>query len=127
MMLLKLSVIDTWSWWRVMLPLGLFVGFNVTNIVVAFVYLSSIKWNNAPSISSNLGSFSVRGSSVTEYIVDITPYVQNEQSGDGYISIVLKDDSKTRGKLAFNSKESGSDIAFLEIEYEVAANPISHH
>ena len=40
MLVLKLSVIDTWSWWRVILPLGLFAGFNVTNIVVAFIYLS---------------------------------------------------------------------------------------
>ena len=40
MLVLKLSVIDTWSWWRVLLPLGLFVGFNVANIVVAFIYLS---------------------------------------------------------------------------------------
>ena len=40
MLVLKLSVIDTWSWWRVMLPLGVFVGFNVINIVVAFIYLS---------------------------------------------------------------------------------------
>ena len=40
MLVLKLSVIDTWSWWRVMLPLGLFIGFNFTNIVVAFIYLS---------------------------------------------------------------------------------------
>ena len=40
MLVLKLSVIDNWSWWRVLLPLGLFVGFNVTNIVVAFIYLS---------------------------------------------------------------------------------------
>jgi len=40
MLVLKLSVIDTWSWWRVMLPFGLFVGFNITNIVVAFIYLS---------------------------------------------------------------------------------------
>jgi len=40
MFVLKLSVIDSWSWWRVLLPLGLFVGFNVTNIVVAFIYLS---------------------------------------------------------------------------------------
>jgi hypothetical protein len=40
MLVLKLSVIDTWSWWRVLLPLGLFVGFNVTNIVVAFIYLT---------------------------------------------------------------------------------------
>ena len=40
MLVLKLSIIDTWSWWRVLLPLGLFVGFNITNIVVAFIYLS---------------------------------------------------------------------------------------
>ena len=39
-LVLKLSVIDTWSWWRVLLPLGLIVGFNVTNMVVAFIYLS---------------------------------------------------------------------------------------
>jgi hypothetical protein len=40
MLVLKISVIDTWSWWRVLLPIGLIVGFNITNIVVAFIYLS---------------------------------------------------------------------------------------
>ena len=40
MLVLKLSVMDAWSWWRVMLPVGLFVGFHVTHIVVAFTYLS---------------------------------------------------------------------------------------
>jgi hypothetical protein len=40
MLVLKLSVIDTWSWWRVLLPPGLIVGFTVTNIMVAFIYLS---------------------------------------------------------------------------------------
>ena len=40
MLVLKLTVIDTWSWWRVILPLGLFIGFAVTHIVVAFIYLS---------------------------------------------------------------------------------------
>ena len=39
-LVLKLSVIETWSWWRVMLPVGLIVGFTVTNMVVAFIYLS---------------------------------------------------------------------------------------
>ena len=38
MLVLKLSIIDTWSWWRMTLPLALFAGFNVTNIVVAFIY-----------------------------------------------------------------------------------------
>ena len=40
MLVLKLSVIDTWSWWRAILPVGLIVGFNVTNMVVAFIYLT---------------------------------------------------------------------------------------
>ena len=40
MPVLKLSVMDAWSWWRVMLPVGLIVGFTVTNMVVAFIYLS---------------------------------------------------------------------------------------
>ena len=40
MLVLKLSIFEPWSWWRVLLPLGLFVGFNVTNIIVAFIYLS---------------------------------------------------------------------------------------
>jgi hypothetical protein len=40
MLVLKLSVMDAWSWWRVMLPVGLIVGFTVTNMVVAFIYLS---------------------------------------------------------------------------------------
>jgi len=40
LLIMKLTVIDTWSWWRVILPLGLFFGFAVTNIVVAFIYLS---------------------------------------------------------------------------------------
>ena len=40
LLIMKLTVIDTWSWWRVILTLGLFVGFAATNIVVAFIYLS---------------------------------------------------------------------------------------
>ena len=40
MLVLKLSVVDSWSWWRVLLPIGLFFGFAVTHIVVAFIYLS---------------------------------------------------------------------------------------
>jgi hypothetical protein len=39
MPVLKRSVIDTWSWWRVLLPLGLIVGFTVTNIMIAFIYI----------------------------------------------------------------------------------------
>ncbi len=48
MLILKLSIIDTWSWWRVILPLGLFVGFHVTHIVVAFIYLSFVNIPERP-------------------------------------------------------------------------------
>ena len=48
MLVLKLSIINTWSWWRVLLPLGLIVGFTVTNIVVAFIYLSFAKIPERP-------------------------------------------------------------------------------
>ena len=40
MLVLRLTVMDAWSWWRVILPVGLIVGFTVTNMVVAFIYLS---------------------------------------------------------------------------------------
>ncbi len=40
MLVLKLSVIDSGSWWRALLPIGLFFGFAVTHIVVALIYLS---------------------------------------------------------------------------------------
>ena len=40
MLILKLTVLDAWSWWRVIPPVGLIVGFTVTNMVVAFIYLS---------------------------------------------------------------------------------------
>jgi len=40
MLVLKFSGMDAWSWWRVILPVGLIVGFNLTNMVVAFIYLS---------------------------------------------------------------------------------------
>ena len=45
---LKLSVIDAWSWWRVMLPVGLIVGFNLTNMVLAFIYLSFARLPERP-------------------------------------------------------------------------------
>jgi len=32
MLVLNPSVIDNWSWWRVILPVSLFVGFHVINI-----------------------------------------------------------------------------------------------
>ena len=40
---LKLTVFDHWTWWRVILPLAIFVGFNVTYAVVGFIYLTFAK------------------------------------------------------------------------------------
>jgi hypothetical protein len=40
---LNLTVFDQWTWWRVILPLAIFVGFNVTYAVVGFIYLTFAK------------------------------------------------------------------------------------
>ncbi len=34
MAVLKLTVITDWSWWRVSLPIAIFVGFNMVYILV---------------------------------------------------------------------------------------------
>ncbi len=47
-LMLKTTVIDTWSWWRVLLAVGLIIGFTITNIVVAFTYLSFAKIPETP-------------------------------------------------------------------------------
>ncbi len=38
--LLKLAAFSDWSWWRVSLPILIFVGFNVAYVVAGFGYLS---------------------------------------------------------------------------------------
>jgi hypothetical protein len=42
MAILKLTVITDWSWWRVALPIVIFVGFNLVYILVGFIYLSLV-------------------------------------------------------------------------------------
>jgi hypothetical protein len=42
MAILKLTVITDWSWWRVSLPIVIFVGFNMVYILVGFIYLSLV-------------------------------------------------------------------------------------
>lgn len=37
--MLKLTAIVNWSWWRVMLPLGVFLGHNAAYILVGFICL----------------------------------------------------------------------------------------
>ena len=47
--LLKLAVFTDWSWWRVSLPILIFVGFNIAYIVTGFGYLSFAEARERPS------------------------------------------------------------------------------
>ena len=40
MAILKLTVFEHWSWWRVSLPVTAFVGYNATYMICGFIYLS---------------------------------------------------------------------------------------
>lgn len=48
MSLLKLAVFSDWSWWRVSLPILVFVGFNIAYIVTGFGYLSFAEAGERP-------------------------------------------------------------------------------
>ena len=48
MAILKLTVITDWSWWRVSLPIAIFVGFNMVYILVGFIYLSLVNIRGRP-------------------------------------------------------------------------------
>jgi hypothetical protein len=48
MAILKLTVITDWSWWRVSLPIAIFVGFNTLYILVGFIYLSLVTIRERP-------------------------------------------------------------------------------
>ena len=47
--LLKLAVFSDWSWWRVSLPISIFVGFNIANMVAAFIHLTVVHLRQGPS------------------------------------------------------------------------------
>jgi hypothetical protein len=42
MAILKLAIFSDWSWWRVSLPISIFVGFNIAYIVVGFIHLTIV-------------------------------------------------------------------------------------
>ncbi len=48
MAILKATVITDWSWWRVSLPIGIFVGFNLVYILVGFIHLSLVNIRERP-------------------------------------------------------------------------------
>ena len=45
----KLMGVHDWSWWRVCLPVGVYVAFNVAYIGTGFIYLSRANIENRPS------------------------------------------------------------------------------
>ncbi len=49
MAVLKLTVITDWSWWRVSLPIAIFVGFNIVYILVGLIYLSLVNIRARPA------------------------------------------------------------------------------
>ncbi len=49
MAVLKLTVITDWSWWRVSLPVAIFVGFNMVYMLVGLIYLSLVKIGERPA------------------------------------------------------------------------------
>ncbi len=53
MAILKLTVITDWSWWRVSLPIAIFVGFNMVYILVGFIYLSLVNIRERPAWGRN--------------------------------------------------------------------------
>jgi hypothetical protein len=48
MAVLKLSVFPVWSWWRVSLPVAIFLAFNAAHIVVGLIYLSVVTVKERP-------------------------------------------------------------------------------
>ena len=48
MAILKLAVVTDWSWWRVSLPIAIFVGFNMAYILVGFIHLSLVNIRESP-------------------------------------------------------------------------------
>jgi hypothetical protein len=44
--LCKTAGLNDWSWWRVWLPFGGYVGFNLTYVAIGFAYLSWIEFAN---------------------------------------------------------------------------------
>jgi hypothetical protein len=49
MALSKLMGVHDWSWWRVCLPVGVYVAFNVAYIGTGFIYLSRANIEDRPS------------------------------------------------------------------------------
>jgi hypothetical protein len=78
---------------------------------------SAITWNNKPaSASSPLATTTVTNETGRYYTWDITSYVNSERAaGRSTVSLVLKNQQTTEGRLIWNSKETGGDAPQLAI------------
>jgi hypothetical protein len=48
MAITKLTGVSDWSWWRVSLPIAIFLGFNIAYILSGFIYLSVVNIRERP-------------------------------------------------------------------------------
>ncbi len=78
-----------------------------------------ITWNNKPSLSSLQSTVNVDNAANAWRVFDVTPYVQEQYSGDKIVSLCLKEDLAAGGlSCTLYSKESGASVRpYLKIEF----------
>ncbi len=87
---------------------------------------SNITWNNAPSLSSNEGTVPVQTTDQW-YSIDITSLVQGEISGDGILSLGLRDDNNLVKTIDLYSKENGTGQfkAYISVQEQTVVQNVS--
>ncbi|MFB9054223.1 DNRLRE domain-containing protein [Formosa undariae] len=70
---------------------------------------STLTWNNAPAISTVIGTFATPGDVddlYQDFEIDITSYIKAQLAGDKIVSLVLTDASATNDTFRFLDKEN---------------------
>lgn len=79
---------------------------------------TGITWNNRPLPSSLQSTVNVDNTANAWRAFDVTPYVQEQYSGDKTVSLCLKEDVAAGLSCTLYSKESGASVRpYLKIEY----------
>ena len=78
---------------------------------------STVTWNNKPTTPTDglIASFDA-GSVNTEYVIDVTDYINQEYNGDQVASFALVQPSSVGKLVRFGSRESSGDEPILTIE-----------
>ena len=76
----------------------------------------TVTWNNRPAQSARIGTLAVSRGIARDYSIDITSYVLNEIAGDGQVSILMRDISRTGSLFVISSRERGSNGPYIELE-----------